>query len=176
ILVIDPDNLRILDANQKVATRLGYSTEEMLVLNADCIFPECRNLLRDTDSEKAVMDNWLVAKDGRTIKFALTIQRIKTFWHFPHPVALLIARESANESRHFSKGHPVAPGAIAGEREDLAWNRPSQFQLLPQQTRSRVSCSTSPVLSQKRHCLLEKTWTNKYPVQIISQMLLIAII
>ena len=93
VFVIEPDTLRILDVNQKAATRLGYPTEEMLALKADCIFPECGNLLRDADGEITVTENRLVAKDGQAITFALTIRQIKAFWRLTHPVALLIARE-----------------------------------------------------------------------------------
>jgi transcriptional regulator with PAS, ATPase and Fis domain len=116
VFVIEPHTLRILDANRKAAAWLGYSTEDMLALKADCIFQECGKLLRDADSETAVMESRLAAKDGRAINFALTIRRIK---QLPHPVTLLIARESASESSLTSEQHSVAASVVATDRDDL---------------------------------------------------------
>ncbi len=116
VFVIDPHTLSLLNVNQKAATRLGYSTEEMLALKADYIFPECGNLLRDVNGKPAVMENRLVAKDGRAINFALTMRQIK---HLPHPVVLLIAHEAAPEFCLSSKHHSVAAVAVAADREDL---------------------------------------------------------
>jgi len=116
VFVIEPHTLRILDANRKAAACLGYSTEEMLALKADCVFPECGNLLRDVDIGTAVMESRLAAKDGRAINFALTILRIK---QHPHPVALLIARESASESNHPPEQHSAAASVVAMDRDDL---------------------------------------------------------
>jgi len=115
VFVIEPHTLRLLDVNQKAATRLGYSTEEMPALKLDRILPECGNLLRGAaDGETVVVENRLVARDGRAINFALTVRRVK---HPAHPVALLIARESAAESCLLPKDQSVA--AVAEQREDL---------------------------------------------------------
>ncbi|MGH9754285.1 MAG: sigma-54 interaction domain-containing protein [Blastocatellia bacterium] len=115
VFVIEPNTLRLLDANREAAARLGYSTEEMLALKADRIFPGCADLLRGAaGAEMAVTENRLVAKDGRAITFALTVRRIKCL---PRPVALLIARESA---RGLSpERHSVVEGAPDAGREDL---------------------------------------------------------
>jgi transcriptional regulator with PAS, ATPase and Fis domain len=116
VFIIEPHTLRLLDMNQKAVTQLGYSIEEMLAVNADRIFPDCVNLLRDTDCETSVTENRLVAKDGRTITLTLTIRQIKLL---AHPVALIIARETAEESRHLFKAHTETTPAVAADREDL---------------------------------------------------------
>jgi len=116
VFVIDPHTLCLLDVNPKAAMRLGYSTEEMMAIKADRVFPECANLLREAaaaDGEIAVTDGRLIAKDGQAITFALTIRRVK---QLAHPMALLIAREPAAESCLSAKHHP---GAAKEEREDL---------------------------------------------------------
>ncbi len=148
VFVIEPRTLRLLDVNQKAATRLGYSTAEMLPLNADRILPECGNLLRDAaaaDSEMMVTENRLVARDGRPITFVLTIRPIK---HPAHPVALLIARESAAESCLPSKDHSVAEGAVAGEREDLIETTFSFPSIIGQSSRIREVCRLIGLVAQ----------------------------
>ena len=117
VFVIEPHTLRILDVNRKASLRLGYSVEEMLALKADRIFTDCVNPMRDAaNGETATTENRLVAKDGQAIAVALTIRQIK---HLPHPVALIIASESAQESCLSSKRHSVAEGAQDADREDL---------------------------------------------------------
>ena len=147
VFVIEPDNLRILDANQKAATRLGYSTEEMLALNADRVLPECHNLLKAAaaDGETAITENRLVAKDGRAINFALTIRPVK---HLAHPVVLLIAREPAAESCLASKDHSVAAVAVAGEREDLIETTFSFPSIIGQSSQIREVCRLIGLVAQ----------------------------
>jgi PAS domain S-box-containing protein len=146
VFVIDPHTLRFLDVNQKAATRLGYSTGEMLALNADRILPECGNLLRDAaDGETVVVENRLVARDGRAITFALTVRPVK---HPAHPVALLIARESAAESHLLSKDQSVVAGAVAAQREDLietTFNFPS---IIGQSSQIREVCRLIGLVAQ----------------------------
>ena len=114
VFVIEPHTLRILDVNGKASLRLGYSAEEMLALKADRIFTDCVNPMRDAaNGETATTENRLVAKDGQAIAVALTIRQIK---HLPHPVALIIASESAQESCLSSKRHSVAEGAQDADR------------------------------------------------------------
>src|SRR4029079_17905548 len=79
VFVIEPCTLCLLDVNQKAAMSLGYSTQEMLELKADCIIPQCDNLLRETsasDNEISVKQCGLIAKDGQVVNFAITIRRI----------------------------------------------------------------------------------------------------
>lgn len=115
VFVIEPHNLRLLAANRKATTMLGYSTEEMLALKADRIFPECANLLQDVVCGVApVTDNRMVAKDGQTIACYLTVRQIE---RLPYPVALLIAGEG---SRSFSpERYSVAGRPTIADREDL---------------------------------------------------------
>jgi len=117
VFVIDPAVWRVLDANRKAAARLGYSTEEMLALKANDIFPDCANLLQNSaGGEAPVTENRLVAKDGQEIVCDLTVRQLK---HLPRPVALLIAREPARDACLSSKRHSVAEGARDADREDL---------------------------------------------------------
>jgi len=144
VFVIEPRTLRLLDVNQKAATRLGYTTEEMLALNVDRILPECGNLMRDAaDGETVVAENRLVARDGRAINFALTIRPVK---HPAHPVALLIAHESAAESGLASKDHSVA--AVAEEREDLFETTFSFPSIIGQSSQIREVCRLIGLVAQ----------------------------
>jgi PAS domain S-box-containing protein len=115
VFIIEPHTLRIIDANRKAAARLGYSTEEMLALNADRVFPDCANLLREAaGGEGSVTENRLVTKDGQAIDCALIIRQIE---QLPYPVALLIARESMRSSS--SERHSGGERARDAGREDL---------------------------------------------------------
>jgi PAS domain S-box-containing protein len=151
VFVIEPHNLRILDANRKAAAWLGYSTEEILALKADRIFPECGNFLRDVDSETAVMESRLAAKDGRAINFVLTIRRIK---QLPHPVALLIARESASESSHTSEQHSVAASAVATDRDDLIETNLNFPSIIGQSHQIRQVCRLIGLVAQTEATVL----------------------
>ncbi|HEY7180049.1 MAG TPA: sigma 54-interacting transcriptional regulator [Blastocatellia bacterium] len=113
VFVIEPHTLSVVAANRKAAVRLGYTTEEVLALKADCIFPDCGNLLRIADNEASVVERTLVAKDGRAAAFALTLQRINDM---AHPLALILAREAGPESRLSNEHYPAA--AVA-DREDM---------------------------------------------------------
>ncbi|MGH9839947.1 MAG: sigma-54 interaction domain-containing protein [Blastocatellia bacterium] len=144
VFVIEPGVLHLLDVNQKAATRLGYSTEEMLALKADLILPECGSLLQAAaDNETVVTENRLVARDGQAITVALTVRFIK---HLAHPVALLIARESAAESCFSSKDRPVA--AVEEQRGDLieaTFNFPS---IIGQSSQIREVCRLIGLVAQ----------------------------
>src|SRR5262245_34285625 len=141
IFVIEPHTLRFLDVNQKAAMRLGYSAEEMLALKLDRILPECGNLLRDAaDGETVVVENRLVAKDGRAINFALTVRHVK---RLAYPVALLIACEPAAESCLSPKDQSVAE-----QREDLietTFNLPS---IIGQSVQIREVCRLIGLVAQ----------------------------
>src|SRR5262249_61943444 len=77
VFVIEPGALRVLDANRNAAARLGYSTEEILALKADRIFPDCANLLQDVAGVEApVTENRLLAKVGLARTCALTLRQI----------------------------------------------------------------------------------------------------
>jgi PAS domain S-box-containing protein len=129
VFVIELNGLRILDANRSAATRLGYSIEEMRALNADRILPECGNLLREaTASKTMVAENRLAARDGRALSVALTIRPIG---NPDQPAALIIARESARESR-------VSP--VPAEREDLIETTLSFPSIIGQSAQIREAC------------------------------------
>src|SRR5262245_35927932 len=117
VFVIEPGALRVLDANRNAAARLGYSTEEILALKADRIFPDCANLLQDVAGVEApVTENRLVAKDGRAITCALTVRQIE---HLPRPLALLIVHEPARDACLSPGRESVAESAVDAGREDL---------------------------------------------------------
>jgi transcriptional regulator with PAS, ATPase and Fis domain len=152
VFVIEPHTLRILDVNRKAGLSLGYSAEEMLALKADRIFSDCANLLRvAADGEMAVTENRLVAKDGQAIAFALTIWQIN---HLPHPVALLIARESAQDSCLLSKRHSVAEGARDADREDLIETNLNFPSIIGQSAQIREVCRLIGLVAQTEATVL----------------------
>jgi len=145
VFVIEPHTLRLLDANRKAAVRLGYSSEEMLTLKADCIFPECVNLLRGADDETAVVERSLVAKDGRATTFALTLRRINCM---ARPLALIIAREAAPESCLSYKHHSGAAGATTADREDLIETNLNFPSIIGQSAQIREVCRLIGLVAQ----------------------------
>jgi transcriptional regulator with PAS, ATPase and Fis domain len=151
IFVIEPHTLRLLDANRKAAIQLGYSTEEMLALKADCIFPECDNLLRGADNETAVVERSLVAKDGRVTTFALTLRRINCM---ARPLALIIAREAAPESCLSNKHHPGAAGAATADREDLIETNLNFPSIIGQSPQIREVCRLIGLVAQTEATVL----------------------
>jgi PAS domain S-box-containing protein len=145
VFVIDPGALRVLDANREAAARLGYSTEEMLALRADRIFPDCANFLQDSAGEAPVTENRLLAKDGRAVACALTIRRIK---HLSRPVTLLIAREPARDACLSSERHSVAEGARDGGREDLVETNLNFPSIIGQSAQIREVCRLIGLVAQ----------------------------
>jgi transcriptional regulator with GAF, ATPase, and Fis domain len=145
VFVIEPHSLRLLDANRKAAIRLGYSTEEMLTLKADCIFPECVNLLRGADDETAVVEKSLVAKDGRATTFALTLRRVNCM---ARPLALIIAREATPESCLSYKHHSGAAGAATADREDLIETNLNFPSIIGQSAQIREVCRLIGLVAQ----------------------------
>src|SRR5215470_19874809 len=110
VFVIEPGALRVLNANRKAAALLGYSTEEMLALKADRIFPDCATLLRDAAGVEApVTENKLAPKDGRAITCALTVRQIE---HLSRPLTLLIVREPARDAGLPPGRHSVVESAV----------------------------------------------------------------
>jgi PAS domain S-box-containing protein len=153
VFVIESRTLSLLNVNQKAATLLGYSTEEMLALRVDCIFPECGNLLRETNNETAVTENRLVAKDGRPINLALTIQQIK---HLLHPVTLIIARESGPARPLSSKPYSAAAVAVAEDREDLIETNLNFPSIIGQSSLIREVCRLIGLVAQTEATVLIK--------------------
>jgi PAS domain S-box-containing protein len=152
VFVIEPHTLRILDVNRKASLRLGYSAEEMLALKADRMFSDCASLLRDAaDGETATAEGRLVAKDGQAIAVALTIRQIR---RLPHPVALLIARESAQESGLSSKRHSVAEGARDADREDLIETNLNFPSIIGQSPQIREVCRLIGLVAQTEATVL----------------------
>jgi transcriptional regulator with GAF, ATPase, and Fis domain len=84
-----------------------------------------------------------VAKDGRASTFALTIRRVN---HLLHPVALLIARESAAEFCLSSKDQSVA--AVAEQREDLIETTFSFPSIIGQSSQIREVCRLVGLVAQ----------------------------
>lgn len=150
VFILDPDTLRVLDANHLAATRLGYSIEEMLSLKADDIFrafgPECASFQRDASGHE--MEKLLVAKDGREIRFALTIRRINDL---AKPVALFIARECASQPtrRPTAESNP-----IAAEREDLIETILSFPSIIGQSAQIREVCRLVGLVAQTEATVL----------------------
>ncbi|MDX2033446.1 MAG: sigma 54-interacting transcriptional regulator [Blastocatellia bacterium] len=143
VFVIELNGLRILDANRVAATRLGYSIEEMRALDADRILPECGNLLRGAVANKTlVTENRLAAKNGCAFPFALTIRPIG---NPDHPAALIIARESARESR-------ASPAAA--EREDLIETTLSFPSIIGQSAQIREVCRLVGLVAQTEATVL----------------------
>jgi transcriptional regulator with GAF, ATPase, and Fis domain len=151
VFVIEPHTLRLLDANRKAAIQLGYSTKEMLALKADCIFPECDDLLRGADNETAVVEKSLVAKDGRVTTFALTLRRINCM---ARPLALIIAREAAPESCPSYKHHPGAAGAVTADREDLIETNLNFPSIIGQSPQIREVCRLIGLVAQTEATVL----------------------
>lgn len=151
VFVIEPHTLRLLDANRKAAIQLGYSTEEMLALKADCIFPECDNFLRGAENETAVVEKSLVAKDGRVTTFALTLRRINCM---ARPLALIIAREAAPESCLSYKHHPGAAGAATADREDLIETNLNFPSIIGQSPQIREVCRLIGLVAQTEATVL----------------------
>src|SRR5499426_3365278 len=145
VFVIEPHTLRLLDANRKAAVRLGYSAEEILTLKADCIFPECVNFLRGADDETAVVEQSLVAKDGRATTFALTLRRINCM---ARPLALIIAREAATESCLSYKHHSDVAGAATADREDLIETNLNFPSIIGQSAQIREVCRLIGLVAQ----------------------------
>src|SRR5215470_13551855 len=155
VFVIEPHNSRILDVNQKAATWLGYSTEEILALKVDGVFPECgtecSDLLRDApDGETVVTEERVVTKDGRADKFTLTIRRIK---NLAHPVALIIAREGAAESGVSSTQYSVEESA-AVDREDLIETNLNFPSIIGQSPQIREVCRLIGLVAQTEATVL----------------------
>jgi transcriptional regulator with GAF, ATPase, and Fis domain len=152
VFVIDPGALRVLDANREAAVRLGYSTEEMLALRADRIFPDWENLLQDsTDVKALVTENRLVAKDGQAIACALTVRQIK---HLPRPVALLIAREPARDACLSPGRHSVTEGAVDAGREDLIETNLNFPSIIGQSPQIRDVCRLIGLVAQTEATVL----------------------
>jgi two-component system, NtrC family, response regulator AtoC len=148
VFVIEPHTLRIVAANRKAAVRFGYSTEEVLVLKADCIFPDCGNLLRIADNEAAVVEKTLIAKDGRAAAFALRLQRIN---QMAQPLALILAREAAPESRLSIEYYPAA--AVA-DREDLIETNLNFPSIIGQSPQIREVCRLIGLVAQTEATVL----------------------
>jgi len=150
VFVIEPHTLRVLDASREAAVRLGYSTEELVALKADRVFPDCANLLRAAAAGEApVTENRLVAKDGRAIDCVLTVRQIE---HLPCPVALLIARESTRglSSEHLS----VRAGAADAGREDLIETNLSFPSIIGQSPQIREVCRLIGLVAQTEATVL----------------------
>jgi transcriptional regulator with PAS, ATPase and Fis domain len=146
VFVIEPHTLRLLDANQRAATRLGYSSDEMIALRADHIFADCANLLRGADGGTFVTENRLVAKDGQAIAFALTIQHIK---NLPRPVALIIARERTAESCLSSECN-----SVVADREDLIETNLNFPSIIGQSSQIREVCRLIGLVAQTEATVL----------------------
>jgi PAS domain S-box-containing protein len=131
VFILDPETLRVLDANHRAATWLGYSIGEMLSLKADGIFPDCAAFLRDITGRE--MEKRLVAKDGREIRFALSIRRI-------NDLALFIAREWAPGAGQPASRPPAESNAAAAEREDLIETTLSFPSIIGQSEKIREVC------------------------------------
>jgi transcriptional regulator with PAS, ATPase and Fis domain len=151
VFVIEPHTLRLLDANQKAAARLGYSTEEMLSLKADCVFPDCGDLLQCLDNEAAAVEKRLIAKDGRATTFALTLRRINCM---TSPLALIVAREAAPEDRLSSKNHSGEDGAATADREDLIETNLSFPSIIGQSPQIREVCRLIGLVAQTEATVL----------------------
>jgi PAS domain S-box-containing protein len=152
VFVIEPHTLRVLDVNREAAARLGYSTEEMLAVRVDRIFPDCANLLRDSAAGEApVTENRLVAKDGRAIACGLTVRQIK---HLPRPVALLIAREPARGACLSPERCPVAEGAVDAGREDLIETNLNFPSIIGQSPQIREVCRLIGLVAQTEATVL----------------------
>jgi len=159
VFVIEPHTLRILDVNQKAATWLGYSTEEILALKVDGVFPgcgtECSDLLREAaDSETAATEKKVVTKDGRADNFTLTIRRIK---NLAHPAALIIARAPSSESFLSPKHGSVAEwanAAGAADREDLIEINLNFPSIIGQSSQIREVCRLIGLVAQTEATVL----------------------
>jgi transcriptional regulator with PAS, ATPase and Fis domain len=150
VFVIEPQNLRILDVSRKASLRLGYSTEEILALKADRIFLDCANLLRDfAVGEAPITGIRMAPKDGQAIACALTFRQIE---HLPHPVALVIARESAQESS-LSPNHHSAAEADA-DREDLIETNLNFPSIVGQSPQIREVCRLIGLVAQTEATVL----------------------
>ena len=115
------------------------STEEMLAVKADRVFPDCANLLADSaGGDTAVAENRLVAKDGREIACALTVRQIE---RLPNPVTLLIAREPARDACLSPERRPIAEGARDAGREDLVETNLNFPSIIGQSPQIREVCS-----------------------------------
>src|SRR5215813_4165671 len=152
VFVIDPGALRVLDANREAAARLGYSTEEMLALRADRIFSDWENLLQDSAGVKApVTENRLVTKDGQAIACDLTVRQIE---NFPHPLALLIAREPARDACLSPERYSVAEGAVDAGREDLIETNLNFPSIIGQSPQIRDVCRLIGLVAQTEATVL----------------------
>jgi transcriptional regulator with PAS, ATPase and Fis domain len=151
VFVIEPHTLRLLDANPKAAIRLGYSTEEMLALKADRIFPECGNLLREGDNETAVVEKMLVDKEGRASSFALTLRR---FNRMARPLALIVAREAAPENGVSYRHHYDRTGAAPADREDLIETNLNFPSIIGQSPQIREVCRLIGLVAQTEATVL----------------------
>src|SRR5215510_10512793 len=152
VFVIDPGAWRVLDANQKAGARLGYSTEEMLALKADHIFPDCANLLQDVAGVEApVTENRLVAKDGRAITCALTVRQIE---HLSRPLALLIVHEPARDACLSPGRESVAESAVDAGREDLIETNLNFPSIIGQSPQIREVCRLIGLVAQTEATVL----------------------
>jgi transcriptional regulator with GAF, ATPase, and Fis domain len=154
VFIIEPHTLRLLDANRKAGVVLGYSTEELLDLKADCIFHDCGALLRCADDETTVVESVLAAKGGRASAFALTLRRINGM---THPLALVVAREATPEPRlsseHLSSLASVGGGAIA-DREDLIETNLDFPSIIGQSPQIREACRLIGLVAQSEATVL----------------------
>jgi PAS domain S-box-containing protein len=152
VFVIEPGALRVLDANRKAAALLGYSTEEMLALKADRIFPDCANLLRDAAGVEAkVTENKLAPKDGQAITCALTVRQIE---HLSRPLALLIVREPARDACLSPGCQYVAEGAVDAGREDLIETNLNFPSIIGQSHQIREVCRLIGLVAQTEATVL----------------------
>jgi PAS domain S-box-containing protein len=152
VFVIEPGALRVLDANRKAAARLGYSTEEVLALKADSIFPDCAKLLRDAAGVWApVTENRLVAKDGQTITCDLTVRQIE---YHSRPLALLIVHEPARDACLSPGRQSVAEGAVDAGREDLIETNLNFPSIIGQSPQIREVCRLIGLVAQTEATVL----------------------
>ncbi len=152
VFVIEPGALRVLDANRKAAALLGYSTEEMLALKADRIFPDCADLLRDAAGVEApVTENKLAPKDGQAITCALIVRRIE---HLSRPLALLIVREPARDACLSPGRHSVVESAVDAGREDLIETNLNFPSIIGQSPQIREVCRLIGLVAQTEATVL----------------------
>jgi transcriptional regulator with PAS, ATPase and Fis domain len=151
VFIIETHPLRLIDMNQEAVTWLGYTREEWLALKVERIFPDCVNLIQDSASETTVIENRLVARDGRTITCNLTIRQIK---NPEHPVTLVIARETAPKSRLLSQPHNGTSCALAEDREDLIETILSFPSIIGQSSLIREVCRLIGLVAQTEATVL----------------------